>query len=74
MVKPGYSYYKDFPQVRTYGEEVPLNVLYGYPDNKNKINVFRNRKPLWSEQAEAFVLNFRGMAACPSVKNFILEN
>jgi hypothetical protein len=30
IINPGYSYYKDFPQVRMYDDEISLNTLYNY--------------------------------------------
>ncbi len=73
MLQPDYSYYKDFPQVLKYREEIPLSVLYSNPNNKDKIRLLHNRKPNLSENG-GYVLNFGGLAVCPSIKNFILED
>lgn len=55
-----------------YEEEIPLSTLYA--NHKDKIRLVNNRRPLWVESIGGYQLNFRGMAPCPSVKNFILED
>jgi hypothetical protein len=72
QLQPGVRYYRDFAQVAKYGEEVSLNVLHAHPGNRGKIRVLHSRKPILVE--DSYILNFRGMAPCPSVKNFILED
>jgi type II restriction/modification system DNA methylase subunit YeeA len=57
-----------------YGEEVPLNELYKFHENRTKIDKYSNRKPLFSEEDGAYTLNFGGKAECRSIKNFILES
>lgn len=69
VLQPGYNYYKDIPQVMKYREEIPLSVLY--TKNKDKIRHLTNRKPFLA-QSGGYVLNFGGLAVCPSIKNFIL--
>ncbi len=71
--KPEVRYYMDFPQVKIYEEEIPLNVLADYPENKEKIRVLRNRQPVWMREIGGYMLNFRGRVERPSIKNFILE-
>lgn len=55
-----------------YKDEIALNDLYLYPENRSKIIKYRNRKPVYSKEKEMFVLDFRGKAYCKSTKNFIL--
>jgi hypothetical protein len=38
------------------------------------MNIYSNKKPVWSEQAGGFMLNFRGRVPCASIKNFILDD
>lgn len=35
---------------------------------------FSNKDPIWSEKLHAYVLDFRGRARKPSVKNFIIQS
>lgn len=61
-------------QIKKYGEEISLNVLYQYIDNKEKIRILHNRQPKRNEKVGGYEpLEFRGKAECISVKNFILE-
>lgn len=69
VLQPGCNYYKDISQVMKYREEIPLSVLYA--KNKDKIQQLTNRKPSLSKYG-GYVLNFGGLAVCPSIKNFIL--
>lgn len=73
MKKPEFSYYKAFPEVKPYEEEIALNRLYENPDNQDKILVLRNRQPQWMESIKGYMLNFHGRVGEASVKNFILE-
>lgn len=54
------------------GEEVGLDVLYKIEENKSKIFHFKNRKPVYSEAVQGYILNFGGRVQKASVKNFIL--
>jgi hypothetical protein len=56
-----------------YEDEIPLNQLYENPQNRDKIWVFRNRKPKWIESLGGYMLNFKGRVEVASIKNFILE-
>ena len=60
--------------MRRYEEEIGLNILYEYPENKTKIDVYFNRRPEWLESISGYILNFKGRVDCPSIKNFILED
>eukprot|EP00830_Metopus_es_P010474 TRINITY_DN20097_c0_g1_i1.p1 TRINITY_DN20097_c0_g1~~TRINITY_DN20097_c0_g1_i1.p1 ORF type:complete len:136 (+),score=28.96 TRINITY_DN20097_c0_g1_i1:3-410(+) len=42
--------------------------------NITDIFVYNSKTPEWSEKLEAHVLDFKGKARLPSVKNFILED
>ena len=70
--KPEFNYYCNFNQVRMYREEVPLNVLYQYPENKSKIMVYENRKPVYSPEKKTYYLDFNSPNVISSIKNFIL--
>ena len=52
--------------------EVGLDILYEQHPNSDKIMVFRNRKPVYSEALKGYILNFSGRVQQPSIKNFIL--
>lgn len=54
-----------------YGEEVPLSDLYEFPENREKIEHYCNRKP--TLEKGGYRLDFRGRAECKSIKNFIVE-
>ena len=53
-----------------------LKELYEIESNRErkKISKFVNKKAVWREYLQAFVLNFRGKSKVPSVKNMILES
>ena len=38
------------------------------------MHIYRNKKPVWSDQLGSFMLNFKGRVPCASIKNFILED
>jgi hypothetical protein len=57
-----------------YGEEIPLNQLYDFPENRSKIEKYCNRKPTFNREEGVYTLNFGGKAECRSIKNFILES
>lgn len=49
-------------------------MLYKFEENKDKIFKFRNRKPVYSEAINGFILNFGGRVQKASDKNYILED
>lgn len=56
-----------------YEDEINLSQLFEYPENKDKIATFGNRKPQWVEHLGGYMLNFKGRVEAASIKNFILE-
>lgn len=54
--------------------EVSLDVLYKRGTNNTKIDLFRNRRPTYSEAVKGYILNFGGRVQKASIKNFILED
>jgi len=43
-----------------YEDEIPLNQLYENHQNRDKIVVFKNRRPKWIESLGGYMLNFKG--------------
>lgn len=72
--KRQYGYYKDFRGVKMYEDEVGLNELFVHEQNREKVVVLQNRKPVWNEAIGGHMLNFRGRVGCASIKNFILDD
>ena len=54
-------------------DEIPLNELYKYEENKPLIGVLKNKKAVWSSEKGHHVLDFHGKVKIPSKKNFVLE-
>ena len=71
--KPEFRYYEDFKGVRLYDDEIGLNTLAHIEENQHMIEIYHNRKPEYVEEENAYRLSFKGRAAVPSVKNFIIE-
>lgn len=51
LLNPKFHYYKDLIGVQIYEEEISLCKLYNdYPENRNKILMYENRKSKWNEK------------------------